>query len=155
MTIRKNWANSQNDNYFHTKSQLFSPQWPFFVKIVVINGVIQQQCGPHFTQFIPAPPSSGQKWSFYIPTVDFSVTPSPRLVHIAIEWPLFVNLLGFAKRSHISDYWLSLTQDSQSESGEWVNLIKKSDFSCQRQTTSSASASTNSKSQHFQYNNTT
>ena len=35
---------------------------------------------------------------------------------------LFVNLLGFAKSSHISDYWLTLTQDSQSDS---VRAMKK------------------------------
>ena len=39
----------------------------------------------------------------------------------------FMKLQRFAKNEHISDYCLTLTQDSQSESGKSLKLREKSD----------------------------
>ena len=47
-------------------------------------GGIQQLRGPNFIQFWPQPPSSGQKWTFYILFTLCHVIP-PFLVHVVIE----------------------------------------------------------------------
>ena len=41
-----------------------------------------------------------------------------------------MKVLIFAENEQISDYCLSLTQDSQSESGESVKLIERLDLVC-------------------------
>ena len=44
--------------------------------ILATLGGIQQLCGPNFIRFSPPPPSSGQRWTFYITAIyPFSLDP--------------------------------------------------------------------------------
>ena len=67
-------------------------------------GGIQQLRGPNFIQFWPQPPSSGQKWTFYLLSTLCHVTQRglstythpPLLVHVVIEWPYDCSCAGEA-----------------------------------------------------------
>ena len=68
------------------------------------QGGIQQLRGPNFIQFWPQPPSTGQKWTFYLLSTLCHVTQRglstythpPLLVHVVIEWPYDCSCAGEA-----------------------------------------------------------
>ena len=57
------------------------------------------------------------------------MTPSEKVV-LSYKRFYFVKVLIFAEGEQNIDYCLSLTQDSQSESGESVKLIERFDLVC-------------------------
>ena len=70
-------------------------------------------------------------WQNYANSQNYSHSKLPSLEKL-VAWSdnnrHFENLLGFAKRSHHSDYCLDLTQESQSESNDLVKFVEKSDL---------------------------